>query len=223
MSTQRIQLDDLLAGITPYEPTLMRIPQSVDTLYSEDELTHAAAKTAQDILSRQGVSDLEITDQDAADAQKIFEEKVQHIPNAVTPRKITKPATALKLEALVAEYDYRVIQHQDQIRFLVTNKLVELSDHKDPRIQIKAVELLGKLADVGMFVEKQEITYKQQSDDDLKKKLQEKLGLLIEGEIVGETIMDKQELKKELQDPDAIPLPSTPSLTPDSISMLLNS
>lgn len=223
MSTQRIQLNDLLAGVKPYEPHLMRVPHSVDQFYAEDDLTHAAAKTAQDILARQGVTQIEITDQDAAEAQKIFEDRIMHAPHAVTPKKITKPATALKLEALVAEYDYRVIQHADQIRFLVTNKLVELSDHKDPRIQIKAVELLGKLADVGMFVEKQEITYKQQSDDELKRQLQEKLGLLIEGEIVGETIMEPGHLQKELQDPNAAPLPDLPKITEDSISMLLDS
>lgn len=222
MSSQRIQLDDLLAGVKPYEPHLMRMPKSVNDLHAVDELTHAAAKTAQDILVRQGVTQIEITDEDAAEAQKIFEDRINHIPNAVTSRKITKPATALKLEALVAEYDYRVIQHADQIRFLVTNKLVELSDHKDPRIQIKAVELLGKLADVGMFVEKQEITYKQQSDDDLKKQLQEKLGLLIEGEIVGDSIMEPGQMQKELQDPNALPMPVTPKLTEDSIAMLLD-
>lgn len=223
MSTQRIQLDDLLAEVTPYTPHLMRMPPPVDQFIPEDDLTHAAAKTAQDILVRQGMTGIEISDADAAEAQKIFEDRLKKVPHAVTPKKITKPATALKLEALVAEYDYRVIQHADQIRYLVTNKLVELSDHKDPRIQIKAVELLGKLADVGMFVEKQEITYRQQSDDDLKRQLQEKLGLLIEGEVVGTTLMEPGQVQKELQDPNAAPLPDLPKVTEDSISLMLQS
>jgi PHP family Zn ribbon phosphoesterase len=101
---------------------------------------------------------------------------------SITTSTISKPETIIKLEALVSEYDWKVIQHADQIRMLVTNKLLNLSDNKDPKVQLKAVELLGKLADVGMFVEKQEITYKQRTDEEIDAALEEKLSLLIEGD-----------------------------------------
>ena len=92
-----------------------------------------------------------------------------------------KPETILQLETMLDEFGWQVVTHAGQVRHLVTNKLLALSDHPDPKIQLRAVELLGKIADVGMFVDKQEITLKHTSDEELRKKLREKLGLVIDG------------------------------------------
>jgi hypothetical protein len=146
-----------------------------------EQIVSAAAKTAKDILRRSGAPDIEVTDEDAANAETAFQAYVDGNKSALTHTKLQKPESIIKLEALVSEYDWRVIQHTDQIRMIVTNKLLNLSDNKDPKVQLKAVELLGKLADVGMFVEKQEITYKQRTDDEIDAALNEKLGMLIEG------------------------------------------
>lgn len=218
--TQRIQLDDLIGDVGEYEPTLLRIPLNREETFSDEELTHAAAKTAQDILKRNGVTNIEISDEDAATAQEQF---MKHINNApIEKAQIMKPATVLKLEAILSEYDQRVINHADQIRYLVTNKLVELSDHRDPKVQLKAVELLGKIADVGMFVEKQEITYKQISDDELQKRLAAKLGLLIEGEVVDDKVVTPEQAFAENK-LDVLPLPQTAKITPATVDMILNS
>lgn len=83
---------------------------------------------------------------------------------------------------MLDEFGWQVVTHAGQVRHLVTNKLLALSEHPDPKIQLRAVELLGKIADVGMFVDKQEITLKHTSDEELRKKLREKLGLVIEAE-----------------------------------------
>lgn len=223
MNPQRIQLDDLIGDVQPYEPHLCRVPMETPDALSDQEYIHAAANTAKDILKRNGVGALEITDEDAVNAEATFTQYTNHLP--ITKPPVQKPATILKLEALVSEYDWRVINHADQIRYLVTNKLIEMSDHKDPRIQIKAVELLGKLADVGMFVEKQEVTYKQQSDADLQQKLREKLGLIIEGELVGSKVMSSEAINTQLMqaaDPTITPLPDLPDITPESIQFLMN-
>jgi hypothetical protein len=181
MASQRIQLYDLLEGVALYEPQLLRTPMRTEDLMPE-QIVSAAAKTAKDILRRSGAPDMEVTDEDAANAESAFQAYVDGNKSALTHTKLQKPETIIKLEALVSEYDWRVIQHADQIRILVTNKLLNLSDNKDPKVQLKAVELLGKLADVGMFVEKQEITYKQRTDDEIDAALNEKLSLLIEGD-----------------------------------------
>lgn len=165
-----------------------------------EQLVSAAAKTAKDILRRSGAHDIEVTDEDAANAEATFQAYVDGNKGQITPAKLQKPETILKLEALVENYDWKVIQHADQIRMLVTNKLLELSNHRDPKVQLKSVELLGKLADVGMFVEKQEITYKQRTDEEIDAALNEKLGILIEGNF--KTVEEvpakpKTEVKKE--------------------------
>jgi hypothetical protein len=220
MAGQKIQLYDLVKDVQLYEPHLLRVPMRIEDLKPE-QLTHAAAKTAKDILRRSGAPDIEVTDEDAAIAETMFMSQVMGDGSAVTPAKMQKPETVLKLEALVQEYDWRVIQHADQIRMLVTNKLLGLSDHKDPKVQLKAVELLGKLADVGMFVEKQEITYKQKSDTEIEAALREKLGLLIEGEF---TTVEKaappppaKEPEPEISVNETMPLPELPKIDMGSL------
>jgi hypothetical protein len=194
MSQNRIQLSDLMGDYSAYQPVIERLPIKQTELIPEDDLRLAATKTAQDILRRSGVATIEVTEEDSEKARGIFQAMTEHQPRALTQANLPRPEAILKLDAMLQTYDHRVIQHADQIRTLVTNKLLELSDNRDPKVQLKAVELLGKLADVGMFVEKQEITYKQRSDEDIQQALKEKLGLLIEGDFTVE--------------------PSTPPVTP---------
>lgn len=216
----RIQLDDLIADAESYEAPLLRMPIPEDVSYDSKETAHAAAKTAKDILNRSGVKDFSISEEDAIHATELFNQHMQ--THQIPISTINKPETALKLEAILQEYDYKVVQQADQIRTLVVNKLLELSDNRDAKVQLKAVELLGKIADVGMFVDKQEVTYKHQSDEVIQKKLKEKLGLLIEGEIVQDTIVSEKKAH-QLKYPDLVPLPETPKITKDSLEYLINS
>lgn len=99
---------------------------------------------------------------------------------AISPAKMSSlpPATVVQVNAILKEFSHAVVTHSVQIRHLVTNKLLIESDNPDPKIRIRALELLGKISDVGLFSEKQEITVTHQSTDDLKKKLREKLDAL---------------------------------------------
>ena len=49
-------------------------------------------------------------------------------------------------------------------------------------MRIRALELLGKISDVGLFAEKSEVTITHQSTDDLKAKLRKKLEKLTQPE-----------------------------------------
>lgn len=219
MPSKRIQLDDFLEGIEPYTPHLSRTTIPPAFCIPSDELTHAAAKTAKDILKRNGVTEITITDADAENAEDIF----LKLAPPVTVNNMPKPAVILQLEAFMAEYDWKVVKHADQIRMVVTNKLLELATNRDPRVVLKAVELLGKLADVGMFVDKQEITMKNTPDADLKKLLQEKLGLLIEGEIVeAEIIPPSNPTTPPPPEPGVTPLPPMPKITSATLQTLMN-
>ena len=75
-----------------------------------------------------------------------------------------------------------MVKSATQVRHLVTNKLIEETENPDPRIRIRALELLGKVSDVGLFAEKSEVTITHQTSDDLKDKLREKLSRLVNPE-----------------------------------------
>jgi hypothetical protein len=218
-TTQNIRVDDLINGITLYEPELLRTDPIEINDIPEKEVISAAAKTAKDILKRAGLPDVKITEDDVSAAEHLFMDTVSNTPITMPE----KPEIIVHLEAIVALYDHRVIQHADQIRYLVTNKLLELSDHKDPRVQLKAVELMGKIADVGMFVEKQEITFKQQSSEDLQQQLRKKLGLLIEGDVIGTKLASPAEVLELNRDPSVQPLVETPKIDKHVLATLMNS
>jgi hypothetical protein len=84
----------------------------------------------------------------------------------------------------------------------VTNKLLLETDNPDPRVRIRALELLGKISDVGLFAEKSEVTITHQSTDDIKEKLRSKLAKLVnpQGEVEDAIEIDGEavDVSKEL-------------------------
>lgn len=109
----------------------------------------------------------------AADPQK-----TSRAVNNVRASSLT-PASLQNIRAFLDEYGRQVVSHAVEVRHLVTNKLLEEAQNPDPRIRIRALELLGKHSDVGLFSEKQEVTITHQTTDELKAKLRAKLQRLV--------------------------------------------
>jgi hypothetical protein len=108
--------------------------------------------------------------------------------NSVRASALT-PATLQNIRSYLDEYGKAVVTHALEMRHLVTNRLLEESQNPDPRIRIRALELLGKHSDVGLFTERSEVTVTHQSTDELRAKLREKLSKLtrpvqLDGEII---------------------------------------
>jgi hypothetical protein len=80
---------------------------------------------------------------------------------------------------ILQEFGQSVVDSALQVRHLVTNKLLLETENPDPRVRIRALELLGKVSDVGLFAEKSEMVITHQSTDDLKAKLRDKLEKLV--------------------------------------------
>ena len=89
------------------------------------------------------------------------------------------PASLVLTNSILQEFGQSVAESATQIRHLVTNKLLLESENPDPRVRIRALELLGKISDVGLFAEKSEVTITHQSTDDLRAKLRQKLEKLV--------------------------------------------
>lgn len=85
------------------------------------------------------------------------------------------PATLVAVRSYLDEYGRAVVSHALEVRHLVTNRLLEESQNPDPRIRIRALELLGKHSDVGLFTDRSEVTITHQSTDELKARLRAKL------------------------------------------------
>ena len=88
--------------------------------------------------------------------------------------KYSRPAVK-RLDRVLAELDEEIVNVAVRLRAYTTNKLIEESENPDPKVRIKALELLGKVKDVGLFTEKIEITHKTKTDEELEAEIRQRL------------------------------------------------
>jgi hypothetical protein len=140
------------------------IPESNHKFKDIYEKARIACETALE-LNKRGMP-IEVTHQDALFSQQVIKgEYKPPIDVAFTP------GSAIKLGAILKEYDVEVAKSAAQLRLVATNKLIELMDDPDPKNQLRAVELIGKIADVGLFAERTEITITNKSTTELEGEL----------------------------------------------------
>ena len=137
------------------------------------ERAEAACNTALK-LAEHGL-DLEPTVEDEDAAAKLalaYADNPEKTSKKVTAKKAATltPASIVLTNNILQEFGHSVAESATQIRYLVTNKLLLESENADPRIRIRALELLGKISDVGLFAEKTEVTVTHQSTEDLRNK-----------------------------------------------------
>ena len=145
--------------------------------------TKAAANTAKE-LEIEGL-DLELTAEDKDVAAKLSTSYAEN-PDT-TSKKITNdkaavltPASLILTNSILDEFGQSVVKSAVHIRHTVTNKLILETENPYAKVRLRALELLGKISDVGLFSEKSEVTITHQSTDDLKARLRKKLEKLAE-------------------------------------------
>lgn len=164
------------------EPELgVKIDKNTPSIDLKDRM-ESAANTAKE-LGKHGL-DVEPTKEDKDVAAKLavaYADNPEKTSKKATPKKVATltPASLILTDSILQEFGRSVVESSVQIRHLVTNKLLLETDNPDPRVRIRALELLGKISDVGLFAEKSEVTITHQSTDDIKEKLRSKLAKLV--------------------------------------------
>jgi hypothetical protein len=167
------------------------------------------AEAASNTIEKLAEHGLEITPnkEDKDNAAKLvaaYAEDPEGTSKKVTTKKAATltPASLLLTDNILREFGQSVVESSLHIRHLVTNKLVLESENPDPRIRMRALELLGKISDVGLFSEKSEVTITHQSTDDLREKLKGKLEKLVAGEVVEAPVIVNVKEELGLEDYD---------------------
>ena len=88
---------------------------------------------------------------------------------------IKTPEAVQKLVGMLSAYDWEFVQQAKEIRGYTVAKLVEETEHPNANIRLKALGLLGKVTEVGLFTEKIEIKKTELSDVELEMRIKEKL------------------------------------------------
>mgnify|MGYP003631526885 FL=1 len=158
------------------------LPTSATKIKLADRIA-AAAETSK-LLASHGL-DIQVTAEDKDNAAKIvtaFAADPITTMRKATPKRTAAltPATLLLTDRILKDFGHSVVKSSTQIRHLVTNKLIEETENSDARIRIRALELLGKVSDVGLFAEKTEVTVTHQTTDDIRDRLRDKLTKLVD-------------------------------------------
>lgn len=111
------------------------------------------------------------------------------------PRHINSTAEAKAASVLIKQFDFQAFADVHQARNYITNKLLKLSDCGDPKLELKALELLGKHSDVGLFTERSEITVRHHTAETLENSIKERIKRLLNTDVV-----DVEPLISELED-----------------------
>ena len=85
--------------------------------------------------------------------------KARNVATGNAPLQITEEnaGTLVHLEAILSEYDKGLLNTATRLRSYVTNKLLLETIDEDAKVRIKALELLGKISNVGLFSERIDI------------------------------------------------------------------
>jgi hypothetical protein len=91
---------------------------------------------------------------------------------------LQRSGVALKIGGYLSEYEKQVVADKVQVRTVVVNRLMEISQAEDDKVALKALELLGKASD--LFTERSEITITHKTSDELKAAIKERIQLLMQ-------------------------------------------
>jgi hypothetical protein len=151
--------------------------------FTEDPYeAHFRAKTAfanDDFLRDNGANIPESTQQEKNEALRIFLDQ----PDA--PLAPTTSGAAKALEKLLKRFDYNLPNATNKMRQYLIFKMFELAENEDPRLSIKALEMLGKVTEIGLFSTKIEVSTNDKPTKELEGELSSLLKTYSLGELSG--------------------------------------
>jgi hypothetical protein len=168
----------------PIEPNLDipaptgAFPERGDTY---EERLKIAGNTAL-LLSELGMDD-DLSEEEAQQAAQMMArlkpgEHKNSKPTKEETKSLQRSGVALKIGAYLSEYEKQVVDDKVQVRTIVVNRLMEISQTDDDKVALKALELLGKASD--LFTERSEITITHKTSDELKAAIKARIQLLMQ-------------------------------------------
>ena len=131
------------------------------------ERAQAAFNTVE-FLTGNGMQLPTVTDADKKEAHAQFFESPHKAPELSS-------AAAIILKGMLDEYDVEVVRNAAQVRNYVKMRLLMLTGSDKESTQLKALELLGKMSDVGAFAERLEVNVTHRTTEELQAELATKL------------------------------------------------
>ena len=163
-----------------YEPEVLDAPKEAFTSekkLSAVDLLQGQIETTEWLEELGARSDEEVLqtaqENQARDAFKALVATPTEAKGAI--QKLTVPPAVKKLVGMLTAYDWAFVEQAKEIRGMAVAKILEETDHPDARIRLKALELLGRVTEIGLFTDRIEVKKTELSDSELDAKIKEKL------------------------------------------------
>jgi len=165
----------------PIEPTRDRkIPFNIDKEPEPSLLEQLAVAGNTAALQAALGAPIEMSLDDAKRAKNLIKEVVKDGKT----KHLTEFPVALGALEFIRSYSKQLAMDAAQIRVAVTNKLLEIANCGDTKYELRALELLGKHSDVGLFTERSEITINHRTPEALEEAIKERVKRLLHTDII---------------------------------------
>lgn len=160
---------------TEYKIPFSTDDERPDTFVEEVEV---AGNTAE-LQVAMGAS-LELGKDDEARQARLLEDVIKN----KQAKNLTHQPTAYAAAAFLRAYGQNLAFDAAQARAAITSKLMEIADCGDTKFELKALELLGKHSDVGLFTERSEITINYKNPEQLENAIKDRVKRLLNADII---------------------------------------
>jgi hypothetical protein len=89
---------------------------------------------------------------------------------------IKTPEAVRHLTGMLTAYDWEFVEQAKELRGYAVAQILEETKNPNPNIRLKALQLLGKVTEIGLFTDKVEIKKTELTDSEIDAKIKEKLG-----------------------------------------------
>jgi hypothetical protein len=113
-----------------------------------------------------------------ADARKAFQALTTNTDTTEQKAALVQlktPEAVRHITGMLTAYDWEFIEQAKELRGYTVAKLVEETQNPNANIRLKALGLLGKVTEVGLFTDKIEVKKTDMTEDEIDKRLKEKL------------------------------------------------
>lgn len=116
------------------------------------------------------------TAREESDLLRVFEKKeLQHL---------SRTTTSYAAAAFLREYGQQLAVDVNEVRAALTHKLLEIANCGDVKFELRAIELLGKHSDIGLFTTRSEITINHRSPEALEEAIKDRVKRLLHADII---------------------------------------
>jgi hypothetical protein len=121
--------------------------------------------------------------------------------------RLKAPAAVQHLVGMLSAYDWEFVEQARELRGYAVAKIVEETKSPDSRIRLKALDMLGKVTEVGLFTNRVELVDSEKTAEQIEDGIRARLAKYLPPTLEVETVVPREAQDELLQQQD---MPSAP-------------